>query len=446
MTAVPAPPQLTTAREVALSVVRDVFGPELRGAQAAFDVRVKRARLDARDRAFAAELAYGSIKQRRLLDFYLEPYVGGRAKPLTPVVAEILRLGVYQLRFMSGVENHAAVSETVNLTWRHGHKGTAGLVNAVLRRMIENGPRPLEEGGKNETDRIAIAYSLPTWIATRFGAALGDRRDAALAGINGRPRAAIRVNALRSEVALVRDELASSGTDARPSELVPEVLLLGGGGIGDDPNGRFALQGESAAIPVDLLDPRPGETILELCSGRGNKSVQIAARMSGEGTVTCVERDAKKIPLLRDALARAGATNAAIVAGDATTAAAGVRADGVLLDAPCSGLGILGRHPEARWRKTPEDAARLAESQAALLRAAADRTAPGGRLVYGVCSIDPVEGRAVVDAFLEREPAFSRAAIPPRYAPFVTAEGDVLIAPGIDGRDGFYVASLARAT
>ncbi len=446
MTVANTTPQLTTAREVALSVVRDVFGPELRGAQAAFDVRVKRARLDARDRAFAAELAYGSIKQRRLLDFYLEPYVGDRPKPLTPVVAEILRLGVYQLRFMSGVEDHAAVSETVNLTWRHGHKGTAGLVNAVLRRMIENGPRSLDEGGKSEIDRIAIAYSLPTWIATRFGAALGERRDAALAGINVRPRAAIRVNTLRSEVALVREELTANGIDVVPSELVPEVLLLGGGAAHDDPNGRFTLQGESAAIAVDLLAPQPGEQILELCSGRGNKSVQIAARMAGEGTLTCVERDQKKIPPLREALALAGVTNAAIVAGDAATAAADVRAAGVLLDAPCSGLGILGRHPEARWRKTPEDGARLAETQASLLRAAAERTAVGGRLVYSVCSIDSVEGRAVVDAFLASDPAFSRAAIPSRYEPFVTPEGDLLIAPGIEGRDGFYVASLARAS
>ncbi|MDQ2907849.1 MAG: rRNA small subunit methyltransferase B, partial [Candidatus Eremiobacteraeota bacterium] len=122
--------QSGNARDVAFAVVRDVFGPQARSAQASFDVRSRRAALDARDRAFAAELAYGSIKRRRLIDWQLAPYVGGRSKPLVPAIVDVLRLGVQQLHFMGGVDAHAAVSETVNLAWRHGHKGTAGLVNA----------------------------------------------------------------------------------------------------------------------------------------------------------------------------------------------------------------------------------------------------------------------------------------------------------------------------
>src|SRR5271155_870044 len=130
----------STARELALQVVRDVFGPEQRGAQASFDVRARRSDLDARDRAFAAELAYGAIKARRLLDWYLKPYLAGRERTLPPVISEILRLGAYQLRFMSGVEARAAVFETVKLALRHGHKGTAGLVKAVLRRLSTDAP------------------------------------------------------------------------------------------------------------------------------------------------------------------------------------------------------------------------------------------------------------------------------------------------------------------
>jgi len=145
----------------------------------------------------------------------------------------------------------------------------------------------------------------------------------------------------------------------------------------------------------------------------------------------------------REATERAGATHATVVQGDARSAAPEVRADAVLLDAPCSGLGVIGRHPEARWRKTPEDGARLAALQAELLRAAGERTAPGGRLVYSVCSSDRREGRGVVDAFLEESPAFSRAELPARYAPFVL-DGDVVVPPGIAGRDGFYIAALER--
>ena len=435
----------TSAREVAFQVVRDVFGPELRGAQAAFDVRLRRAGLDGRDRGFAAELAYGSIKQRRLIDWYLKPYVGGREKALPPAIADVLRLGVYQLWFMSGVDDHAAVSETVNLAWKHGHKGTAGLVNAVLRRMLADGRRTLEPAEfKSDDDYAGVAYSVPTWIAAQFGRMLDGSRDLALAGINAAPQLAVRVNTLRSQPAAIRSLLEERGLAVRPSHYVAESLIVEGGSLADDPDGRFSLQGEAATMPVDLLAPQPGETILELCSGRGNKTVQIASRLSGAPALVAVERDAKKIATLDAVLERCGVTQAAIVHGDAVEAASELRADGVLLDAPCSGIGVIGRHPEARWRKTPEDGARLALVQAALLRAAAARTKPGGRLVYSVCSTDPREGRALVDAFLAESAAFVRAALPERYAAFAR-DGDVVVPAGIEGRDGFYIAVLGRS-
>jgi 16S rRNA (cytosine967-C5)-methyltransferase len=434
-----------SARDVAFEVVRDVFGPELRGAQAAFDVRSRRAGLDARDRGFAAELAYGSIKQRRLIDWYLGPYVGGREKPLPPAILEVLRLGVYQLRFMSGTEDHAAVSETVNLAWRHGHKGTAGLVNAVLRRMIADGPlEPDPTDYENENDYAGVRFSVPTWVAAQFGRSYDGERDAALAGVNAAPQHAISVNTLRAEPATIVAELAERGITASPSRFVAETLLLDSGSLGDDPTGRWSIQGEAAAMPVDVLAPRPGETILEFCGGRGNKTLQLAARSNGLGNIVTIELDEKKLRVMRAHLERAGITNVAIVHGDARIAAEEVRADAVLLDAPCSGLGVIGRHPEARWRKTPNDGARLAEGQDELLRAAAARTAPGGRLVYSVCSSDPREGRERIENFLAEDAAFSRSPLPERYAEFERG-GDLIVPAGIEGRDGFYIASLVRA-
>lgn len=434
------------SREVAFQVVGDVFGEDQRGAQAAFDVRARKAELDARDRAFAAELAYGSIKQRRRIDHELAPYVGVRDKALPPAIAEVLRLGVYQVRYMSGVDDHAAVSETVNLAWKHGHKGTAGLVNAVLRRMLADGPLQLDEHAfKNWNDYFGVKYSVPSWIAGQFLGAYGDAAEDALAGINAAPQHAVRVNALRTDIETVRGALTARGVGVASSPFVEESLLVDSGTVGDDAAGRWSVQGEAATMPVDLLAPQAGETVLELCSGRGNKSVQLAARMGGEGTLVCVEIDDKKIHVLRETLERCDVTNVGVVAGDARSAAADVTAQAVLLDAPCSGIGIIGRHPEARWRKTPEDGARLAELQSDLLRAAAARTVPGGRIVYSVCSTDPREGRAVVDTFLAGDAAFARAALPPRYAGFASS-GDVVVPAGIGGRDGFYIASLVRAT
>ncbi len=433
------------SREVAFQVVQDVFGEERRGAQAAFDVRARKAELDARDRAFAAELAYGSIKLRRRIDRELAPYVGIRDKALPPAIAEVLRLGVYQLRYMSGVDDHAAVSETVNLAWKHGHKGTAGLVNAVLRRMIAEGRPQFDEGAfESRNDYYGVEYSVPSWIAGQFLSAYGEAAGTALAGINSAPQHAVRVNALRTDIATVRAELEAKGVHTEASPFVAESLLVDSGTIGDDAGGRWSVQGEAATMPVDLLAPQPGETVLELCSGRGNKSVQIAARLGGEGSLVCVEIDEKKIRVLRATLERCDVANVAIVAGDARAVAAEVAAQAVLLDAPCSGIGIIGRHPEARWRKAPEDGARLADLQAALLRAAATRTALGGRIVYSVCSTDRREGRALVDAFLAEDARFGRAPLAERYAPFA-ASGDVVVPAGIDGRDGFYIASLVRA-
>lgn len=440
---IPVDPKLA-AREVAFQVVSDVFGEEKRGAQAAFDVRARGAELDGRDRGFAAEIAYGSIKWRRLIDYYLAPYLSERERPVTIAIAEVLRIGVYQLRFMSGVDDHAAVSETVNLAWKHGHKGTAGLVNAVLRRMIADGaPELAIDTFKNQNDYFGTKYSMPSWIAGQYVASYPDVAEAAMAGVNLAPQHAIRVNGLRSDVPTVLEELVARGIDVVRSPYVPESLIVDAGALGDDPHGRWSVQGEAAAMVVDLLDPMLGETILEMCSGRGNKTVQIAARLGGTGNLVCVEIDDRKIRVLRETLERCGVADVGIVTGDARTAATEVAAHAVLLDAPCSGTGIIGRHPEARWRKTPGDGERLAIVQGELLRSAAARTLSGGRLTYSVCSSDVREGRAVVDAFLAENSAFARVALPERYASFAR-DGDVVVPAGVDGRDGFFIATLVR--
>ena len=189
---------------------------------------------------------------------------------------------------------------------------------------------------------------------------------------------------------------------------------------------------------------RPGQRVVELCCGRGNKTLQIASRMRDTGTVLAVDDDAKKIAQTQARLDAADIASVALVTADVTQMQAAPDADAVLLDAPCSGLGILGRQPEARWRKNPDDPQRMQAVQKQLLDAAAQSVKPGGALVYAVCSTDAREGEGVVDPFLAAHPAFTRDALPERYAPLRTAAGDVLVAPGIDGRDGFYVARLRR--
>jgi len=433
-------PRATTAREVALQVCRDVFGQTPRGAREALDYRLRKTELSARDRAFATELAYGAIKMRRYLDFELQPFIGERAKSLPQPIAEILRLGAYQLRLMGGVEAYAAVSESVGLARKYGHKGTAGLVNAVLRKVATEPPREADLGTR---------ASMPNWVITHWTERFGeDRIDAILGGVNAPAAAGICVdlrNATRDEA---QHALAEAGIAATPSPFAHDVLVLDPAASAADlerlANHRWHLHGEASSFPVDILDPQPGQRVVELCCGRGNKTLQIVSRMRGEGSLLAVDDDPRKIAQTAARLESAGAASVALVTADANAMDAPGDADAVLLDAPCSGLGILGRQPEARWRKAPGDPARLAETQQKLLAAAAGCVKPGGVLVYAICSTDRREAEDVVDGFLESRPAFARDAFPGRYASFSTPFGDVLVPPGIAGRDGFYIARLKR--
>lgn len=437
-----------TSRELALAVVRDVFpkSGKARGAHEAFDYRAARSDLDVRDRAFAAELAYGSIRARRYLDWLLAPYLGSRAQRLPPTIAEILRLGAYQLTKMA-VEPHAAVSETVGLARRHGHRGTAGLVNAVLRRISEQTPEtrsPQRDRFESDDDFLGTLHSFPTWIVALarrvFG---GELLEEILRGMNGPAQAAVRVNLLRTTLEDAVAKLRESGASATPSQLAPEILLLDRMPPAADDAGRWEIQGEIAAVPVDVLAPQSGERGVELCSGRGNKTLQLVARMSDRGHIDAIEEDRTNAQRLRARLQQLGVRSVSVEEADATAASCEA-ADFVLLDAPCSGLGILGRQPEARWRKEPSDPQRLSHVQAAMLHAAAASVRAGGRMVYSVCSFAPEETEERIEAFLAAHPGFMRGGMPARYAAWRTATGDLRFPPGIERRDGFFIALLER--
>jgi 16S rRNA (cytosine967-C5)-methyltransferase len=442
------------ARELALAVVRDVFPPAgsplpERGAQAALDYRARRLDAGPRDRAFATELAYGSIKMRRTLDWYLRPFVGDRQTALPPVVAEILRLAAYELAF-TRADEHATVFEFVNLAKRYGHRGLANLVNAVLRAFLrDRPPAPQRQDFADEDEYLGTRYSLPTWLVRIWRDAFGERTESICAAVNDPPGAAVVANVLQRSREAVAEELAGAGVATAPSAIVGEVLLAGEGSgalhaLEFQAQGRWWIQSESSAMAVDVLNPQPGEAVLDVCSGRGNKALQIGARLAGEGTLTCIERNPHKTAALSRRLEAAGLP-AAVVTGDATAGVLppGQDFDRILIDAPCSGIGVVERHPEARWKKQKSDGERLAPVQRSLLEHAAARVRPGGSMVYAVCSNDPRETTGVVDGFLARE-RFERGLVPAAYEPFLTSAGDVSVPPGIDGRDGFFFARLDR--
>jgi 16S rRNA (cytosine967-C5)-methyltransferase len=266
--------------------------------------------------------------------------------------------------------------------------------------------------------------------------------------VNDPARSAVTVNALRTNAPETIERFAGVGVTGVPSVYVPESLLVDDAGkvrgLEPQAKGAWWVQSESSAMPVEVLHPQPEESILDVCSGRGNKALQIGARLAGEGNELCIEREARKAKVLQARLEEAGIP-AGVIVGDA---AAGLlepsqRFDRVLIDAPCSGVGVIGRHPEARWKKQPGDGERLALTQRALLDALAQSVHEGGALVYAVCSTDPRETIEVVEWFVGKANV-ERGLIPAAFEPFITEEGDVLVPPGLDGRDGFYIARLER--
>jgi 16S rRNA (cytosine967-C5)-methyltransferase len=447
MTALAARPA-PKARDVAFAVIRDVFGPAKRGAAESLDYHLRKTPLEPRDRAFATELAYGTIEQRRWLDFQLEPYLGARAARLPSMIAEILRLGAYQLRALR-VHPYAAVSESVALARRFGHPGTAGLVNAVLRRVAAEPAREVELATfASLDDGLGTRWSLPSWLVRSWRERFGDERIAAIAaGVNETARIGLAVDLQRTSRESLIAKLAAHDVAAAPSPFARDAIVLAGtvatGVLQAIVDADAELQSEAACMPVDLLDPQPGARLLDAACGRGNKLLQLGRAASEGASILAVDTDARKIAQARVRVEAAGLSGIELQAGDVRALPAEPRFDGALLDAPCSATGIVARQPEARWRKQPDDGARLAPLQASLLAAVAARVAPGGRLVYAVCSTDPRETEEVVAPFVA-DRTLVRLPLPERYAPFVTTAGDVLVPPGIDGRDGFFIALLER--
>jgi 16S rRNA (cytosine967-C5)-methyltransferase len=433
-----------------LRVVRDVFpAPGMQGiersAQASFDYRVRRSRLSERDVAFAAELAYGAIKLRRALDWHLEPFIGARASEIPPAIREILRMATYELLY-TRAQPHATLFEFVNLAKRYGHRGLANLVNAVLRSLLRAKPeQPSRESFESEDEYLGTRYSLPTWLVRQWRDVFGGMVESICAAVNEPARAGIVINPARGSIDEVARRLRDAGIETKPSGIVEDALLVERGGVARvDGDGLWWPQSESSAMAVGVLAPQPGESALDVCSGRGNKALQTGARLGAQGSLCCIERDPVKAATLERRMNEAGVT-AAIIIGDAATdlLPADRCFDRVLLDAPCSGLGVVGRHAEARWKKQGTDGERLALTQRALLEQTARHVYPGGALVYAVCSTDPRETTEVIDWFLARQ-NFERGLIPSAYSSFITNDGDVLVPPGVEGRDGFYIARVER--
>jgi 16S rRNA (cytosine967-C5)-methyltransferase len=423
--------EVSAARECAYAVVRRVFEQDAY-ADRAFHAEAHSRRLDGRDRAFAMALAYGTVQRKATLDHVAAAFTDRPLKRLDAPVLAAVRLGLMQLLLMDGVADHAAVHESVELAKRHA-RGGSGLVNAVLRRALREG-RDLLAGLNDDTaEAAAVLHSVPVWLAELWWSELGAQRARALLGaVNEPAESAIRVNTLVASVAGVAGEL-SVAAHAAPG--LPEGLVLDGPfdvyGSAPWERGELMPQSRGSMAVGRALAPQPGERVLDLCAAPGAKTTHLAALAGDEGQLVAVERHAGRAEALRRTLERMHVGSVTVETGDAGVPRPGPAFDRVLVDPPCSGLGTLQSRPDLRWRTSPERIADLVPQQSRVLAAGAAATAPGGMLVYSVCTISRAESEGVVEGFLAGHSGWE-------------AEPPVRLAPDTDGTDGFFIVRLRR--
>lgn len=405
-------------------------------------------------RKLATELAYGAVRRRNTLDWALSFCMQRPLEACDPWVRAALRLGAYQLLYLDTVPGPVSVDETVRLL-NHRPPWVRGLVNAVLRRLAHERCRLVYPDPVTEPVRhLAVVHSHPEWVVESFLARLGWLETAALCQWNNRPpRLTVRVNTLRTRAEHFTLSLEAAGVQWKAGLYHPAAVeLVGPGRILDLPGyaeGHFMVQDEGSMLAVSLLDPQSGQRVLDACAAPGGKATHLAELVGTSGVVIANDVNPGRLKFVQENARRLGLEQLQLAQADAGRLNGAWACHRVLLDAPCSGLGVLSRRPDARWRKSAADVAALAALQRLLLEGAASCVMPGGALVYSVCTVTEAEGPAVVSAFLERHPEFyldhPRPYLPPGLETAVTGPGFVELWPQRHGTDGFFMARLVRA-
>jgi len=400
------------------------------GAFADRALHAEAAGLDPRDRGLAMLLAYGAVQRRRTLDHVLAQLCSRPLERLDPPVLAALRLGAFELLFVEGAAEHAAVNESVELVKATG-RGGAAFVNAVLRRVAREGRGLLDELSDDTPEGAAIVHSVPDWLAELWWRELGPAEARELLACANRPaESALRINALRAPLDL---PLPVSSGPAGPELPEGRVLHEPFDVFGSEEwrNGLVMPQSRGSMLVARMLAPQPGERVLDLCAAPGGKTTHLAALMGGEGELVAVEVHPGRAAALAQTCARMGAGNVEVSTRDGRELDAGARFERVLVDPPCSGLGTLQSRPDLRWQDRRGQIGELVARQAALLRAGAAALAPGGTLVYSVCTISRAEGGDLVARFIAEGDRFE-------------LDDERQLLPHRDGTDGFYIARIRR--
>ena len=440
---------VSPARRRAYDILRRV---ETERAYASVLLAAAEPDLSREDRALAQEIVLGVLRWQRSLDYFIERYSERPIGRFDLSVLIALRLGLYQLRYLTRVPQSAAVNESVNLVKRARAASAGGLVNAVLRKAAGNLADEAGQGIDDPLERASVELSHPRWMLERWQATMGAEESQRLALANNAPATtAFRINTVRTTVDEALTRLRAERVIARESEVAPGAFVAESGpasAIAEAAqHGLIYVQDQASQLVSILLEPGSGHRVLDLCAAPGSKASHIASLTGGKAWIIACDRHPQRVNRLRATCQRLGIDSVDVVALDATQPLPFVESaltfDRVLLDAPCSGTGTLRGNPEIKWRLSPDDIPRLAELQLSLLGRAALAVASTGRLVYSTCSIEREENEVVIGRFLESGAPF-HIVWPAARADVITSEGFVRTFPHRHDTDGFFAAVLER--
>lgn len=411
--------------------------------------------LPRQERAFINRVCQGTIEHRIRIDYVIDRYSSVKTQKMKPVIRDILRSAVYQLLFMDGVPDSAACNEAVKLAQKKGFYSLKGFVNGVLRTISREKDRIVwPDREKDPLEYLSVWYSLPMWLVKRwtgqFGYAVTEQMAADF--LEEHPTC-IRCQKYRMNQEMVVDSLTRQGITVTPAPYLPYALYISGYGhlsaVKSFLMGRFQVQDVSSMLVAEAAAPKKGDYVIDLCAAPGGKSLHVADKMEGTGQVEARDLTDYKVELIRENIDRMRAANVTAVVADATVAdrdSVG-KADVVLADVPCSGLGVIGKKPDIKYRMNEEEIAELVVLQRRILHNAASYVKPGGTLIYSTCTVTPQENQENVRWFTENYPYRLDSLdpfLPQELHSKDTAAGWLQLLPGVSKTDGFFLARLVR--
>lgn len=417
------------------------------------DRELERSRLDPLDKGLATEIVYGVLRWQGRLDTLLSPLLRYPLAEMDPLLRQILRMAVYQLRFLDRIPAFAVVDEAVKMATSSLSQRQGNFVNAILRKIAQEPPQRMPPGPSSDLAEWAAHYSHPPDLVRDWIGHLGEAEAAALMEANNQtPYLGLQVNTLKTDAPSLRQALSAQVKVMEEGSLVPDFFrvrgLWGIRGARSYLAGWFQVMDEASALIPYLLNPQPGEQILDACAGKGGKAALLGQLMKNRGAIAAVDLNEKALSTLKENCRRLGIHIVEPVWGDVRQAetSGGRRFDKILLDAPCSGLGTLRHHPEIKWRRPLASLPQMRELQASLLHGVAAYLRPGGVLVYATCSPQPQEDEEVVEEFLSSHPSFSvedlSSHLPKPVGGAITAQGYLRTFPHRHGTDAFFAARL----